>query len=333
MHTALSVLQLFSDGRFHSGEQTGQQLGISRTAVWKAIQHIKQHWGVQVHAVSGKGYRLAEPMTLLQHESIMAGLSLPARRLLCRLQVLVSVDSTNRVLLEASARGEAQSGDVVLAEHQTGGRGRRGRQWVSPFGQNLYLSCLWKFEMDMANLGGLSLATAVAVSRALVRLGLPAGETGVGLKWPNDVIWQGQKLSGILLEMRGEAAGPWQVVIGLGLNTHMTAESAQAVAQPWVALQSLSVDTLDRNQIASTVISELLLALQHYQKAGLTAFMAEWQKLDVAKGKTVNLHLPDKTVSGIARGIDSSGGLRLEVAGQILIFHAGEVSMRVDYHE
>ena len=332
MHTALSVLRLFSDGQFHSGERTGQQLGISRTAVWKAIQHIKDDWGVKVHAVSGKGYRLAAAVTLLQHESIMDGLSLPARRLLHRLRVLVSIESTNRYMLDALANGEAQSGEVLLAEHQTGGRGRRGRHWVSPFGQNLYLSCLWKFEMDIANLGGLSLAIAVAVARALVRLGLPAGETGIGLKWPNDVIWQGQKLSGILLEMRGEATGPWYVVVGVGLNTHMTAASAPPIEQPWIALQEVSKHSLDRNQIASVVISELLLALQQYQKTGLAAFKNEWQKLDIANGKPVSLHLPDKTLCGVARGIDDSGGLRLEVDGTLQVLHAGEVSMRVAEH-
>ncbi len=327
MRTPVAVFHILSDGRFHSGAELGRSLGVSRAAVWKAIQKLKHDWGVMVHAVPGKGYKLPEKVEMLARECILGFLSAACRQRLGKLEILKEVDSTNRYLLDAVASG-AQSGDVVLAEYQTAGRGRRGRFWLSPFAQNLYFSLYWQFDLHAARLAGLSLAMAVAISRALEKLGL----NEVGLKWPNDLHWRERKLCGILLEMRGEAAGPWQVIIGVGLNIKMNTTLTARIEQPWVDLASVLAETPGRNQVAAVLLEELTLAAEQFQQYGLEAFRAEWRARDIISGRKVELHLPDAVVSGVARGIDASGALCLEQNGRVRAYHAGDVSLRLSHN-
>ena len=156
MNTLNSVLRILSDGRFHSGSALGETLSVSRAAVWKAIQKLQHEWRVKINAVPGRGYQLAVPLTLLDKDSILSAMGPQFQSQLQEIQILWSVDSTNRYTLNQASSGIV-SGLAVVAEHQSAGRGRRGRHWVSPFGRNLYLSLLWEFELDAAQLSGLSL--------------------------------------------------------------------------------------------------------------------------------------------------------------------------------
>ena len=318
-----SVLRILTDGRFHSGSALGEALSISRAAVWKAVQKLQQEWQIKINAVPGRGYQLAGPLTLLDKEAILSAMEPRMKSRFQELQVLWSVDSTNRYILNQVSNGKTRD-LVVLAEHQSAGRGRRGRYWVSPFGRNLYLSLLWEFELDAAQLSGLSLAIAVAISRALAKLEI----NDVMLKWPNDLLWQERKLCGILLEMRGEASGPWQVVIGIGMNVNMDPMTAEEIDQPWVDLRSILGRNIDRNQLAAVILSELMNALEQFQSSGLTPFIDEWRARDVCRDQLVELHFPDRVQQGIARGIDSAGAILLESDGVVKPYHAGEVSLR-----
>jgi BirA family biotin operon repressor/biotin-[acetyl-CoA-carboxylase] ligase len=323
MNTVNSVLRILSDGRFHSGSALGETLSVSRAAVWKAVQKLQQEWQVKINAVPGRGYQLAASLTLLDKNTILAAIAPQTKSRLQEIQVLWSVDSTNRYISNQASNGVVP-GLAVLAEHQSAGRGRRGRHWVSPFGRNLYLSLLWEFELDAAQLSGLSLAIAVAITRALTKLEI----NDVMLKWPNDLLWHERKLCGVLLEMKGEACGPWQVVIGIGLNVNMDSITTEEIGQPWVDLKSILGRNLDRNQLAALILSELLQAMEQFQQSGLSPFIAEWRARDVCRDQLVELHFPDRVQQGIARGIDNTGALLMESDGVVKSYHAGEVSLR-----
>ncbi len=323
MASTLAILRQLCDGGFHSGQALGRHAGISRTAVWKIIHRLKKDFALEIHAVSGRGYRLAEPLELLDEPQIRAHLAAASAGQSNGIEIVTTVDSTNRYLRDRLSL-PVSSGHVVLAEQQTAGRGRRGRRWISPFGANIYLSMLQVFETDASQLAGLSLAVAVAVNRALIKL----DARGTGLKWPNDIHWQGRKLSGILLEMQGETSGAWNVIIGIGLNIGMKSEAAEDIEQDWTELNSILAQRVDRNKMVALLIAELETAMQQFRQQQLQAFLAEWRRHDVSLDKPVQLHLHDRIIDGIARGIDEQGALKLESEGMIKSYHAGDVSLR-----
>ncbi|GAB3112129.1 bifunctional biotin--[acetyl-CoA-carboxylase] ligase/biotin operon repressor BirA [Aestuariicella hydrocarbonica] len=316
-----AILTLMADGEFHSGKVLGELLGVSRTAVWKHLQKLEAY-GIPLESVKGKGYRLPGGIELLDPERIESGLAGAAKSFLSELDVRQSVDSTN---VQAMARAGVGGGHgyVCLAEHQTAGRGRRGRTWVSPFGQSLYCSVVAEFDGGAAALEGLSLAVGVALVRALRRL----GAEGVGLKWPNDVLWQGRKLAGVLLEMTGDPAGVCQVVVGLGLNVRMAAQSAEGIDQPWADMSQI-LPQLSRNELATAVLDELLPLLAGYHVAGFTACRDEWEAVHVFAGREVTLMIGNEVVSGVALGVTNSGALRLAIGDTVEEFNGGEVSLR-----
>ena len=223
-------MQLMADGRFHSGSSLGRDLGVSRNAVWKHIRFL-QHHQVDIHAVRGRGYRLASVLELLATNTIMAHVDKAALPLLGRMDILPEVDSTNRYLMARIGHGAA-TGDICLAEYQSAGRGRQGRPWVSPFAANIYMSLLWHFPVGIEGLAGLGLAVGASVLDACHRLGAEA----VRLKWPNDLVCRGSKLAGILLELRSAADGGCFVVIGIGMNVRMPDQNIAQIDQSWTDL-------------------------------------------------------------------------------------------------
>jgi len=315
------LLEILADGRFHSGERLGEILGISRSAVWKQINTLKS-MGLDCYSVSGKGYRLANPIELLCHKAIVTELDDVASQYLLGLEIHHEIESTNAHLMKRIP--QLRSGHACLAEQQSAGRGRRGRAWVSPFGRNIYLSMYWQFQLSPSELSALALASGVAVVKALRRLGIDDAV----LKWPNDVWWRGRKLAGILLEMTGEAAGPYHVVIGVGVNVDMCPVQSGAIDQPWVDLVTALSGPVSRNKVAALLMSELLQTFQRYQQRGFQAFHQDWSEMDAFIGADVELHTPLKVVQGIARGIDIGGALLLETASGVASFHSGEVSLR-----
>lgn len=324
MQNRYHILNILSDGRFHSGEDMGNTLGLSRAAIWKHLQALSGV-GIEVHSVRGRGYRLAKPLELLDEELIRSMLDDNANFTINRMEIHSELDSTNHYL-RSIAQQEKTSGHVCIAESQSSGVGTRGRKWVSPFGKNLYLSMYWKFDCGPAQLGGLSLAVAVAVARAIEE----AGILGVELKWPNDIVWRNKKLGGILLEMSGDAYGPCNVVIGIGLNISMPDSSRASIDQPWTDLRSIEPDkNISRNQIASNILNQLIPVVQKFQDSGFEPFLNEWQLRDGAKGKAVKLLLSDREKFGVVKGIDKYGALLLETENGIQCYSSGEVSMRL----
>jgi BirA family biotin operon repressor/biotin-[acetyl-CoA-carboxylase] ligase len=313
-----NLLEILSDGNFHSGEELGTQLGVTRAAVWKQLKKLEA-LNIPLSSVKGKGYRLSDAIQLLDQRIIKDNVS---SRLDC-LEVLLNTESTNSYLLE-KASDHMGKRYAVLAEKQESGRGRRGRTWVSPFGKNIYLSMLWSFGGGIGSLEGLSLVIAIAVERALTELGVDDAK----LKWPNDVYLNNKKLAGILLEVSGEYSGYCQVVIGIGLNVNLSEFDAENIDQPWAQL-SEHLKSTDRNAIASVLIENLIKAIEEFDKQGFAVFKNYWTERDAFLNREVDLILPNLTRSGIARGVNSKGELLLETEKGLESINAGELSLRL----
>ncbi|QIT31021.1 bifunctional biotin--[acetyl-CoA-carboxylase] ligase/biotin operon repressor BirA [Raoultella terrigena] len=310
----LTLISILADGEFHSGEQLGERLGMSRAAINKHIQTLRD-WGVDVFTVPGKGYSLPEPVQLLNEELIAGQIDQG------RVTVLSVIDSTNQYLLDRL--NELQSGDACVAEYQQAGRGRRGRKWFSPFGANLYLSIYWRLEQGPAAAVGLSLVIGIVIAEVLQSLGADK----VRVKWPNDLYLQDRKLSGILVELTGKTGDAAQIVSGAGINLAMRRVESDVVNQGWISLQEAGV-SIDRNALAARLIKELRAGLQLFEQEGLTPYLSRWEKLDNFLNRPVKLIIGDKEIFGISRGIDTQGALLLEQDGVIKPWVGGEISLR-----
>ncbi|MCX0499349.1 bifunctional biotin--[acetyl-CoA-carboxylase] ligase/biotin operon repressor BirA [Erwinia billingiae] len=310
----LTLIGLLADGEFHSGEQLGEQLGMSRAAINKHIQTLKD-WGIDVFTVTGKGYSLPAPMQLLDEETIMAQLKEK------RLAVIPVIDSTNQYLLERM--DSLQSGDACVAEYQQAGRGRRGRQWFSPFGSNLYLSLYWRLDQGPMAAMGLSLVIGIVIAEVLQSL----GAKDVRVKWPNDLYLNDRKLAGILVELIGKTGDAAQLVIGAGINLAMRSPDAGIVNQGWINLQEAGVN-VDRNTLTAHLINNMRESLPIFEREGLAPFIDRWSELDNFINRPVKLLIGDKEIPGIARGIDQQGGLILEQDGVRKSWVGGEISLR-----
>lgn len=308
-----------------SGDALARRSGQTRAAVWKRIEALRAA-GVPIEARPGRGYALAAPLDLLDAAAIETALPGALRSGLAALEVAWSIDSTNTELLRrpAPAGGVA----VLLAERQTGGRGRRGREWVSPLAAHLYLSLSRTFGGGLARLGGLSLVAGIAAAEALRE----CGYRDVSLKWPNDLVIAGRgglrKLGGLLIEGGGEHAGPVRAVIGLGVNVRMPAAMALGVDQPWIDLATLD-EVPDRNRLVAALLSALLPALDAFDAGGLAPFLPRYAALDALAGQAVTVHAANGALQGRAIGLDGDGALRVRLDdGTERSFHAGEVSVR-----
>lgn len=310
----LQLIRILSDGEFHSGEQLGSELGMSRAAVNKHIQTIRE-WGLDIYTIPGKGYSLPAAIQLLDKEKIIE--SLPEGNI----TVLSVIDSTNQYLLDRIS--ELTSGEACVAEYQHAGRGRRGRQWVSPFGANLYLSMFWRLEQGPAAAMGLSLVIGIVMAEVLQQL----GAADVRVKWPNDLYLRDRKLAGILVELTGKTGDAAQLVIGAGINLAMRESNSQAINQGWINLQEAGV-VIDRNQLTAMLLTHLRQALRKFEIEGLAPFISRWNQLDNFKDREVKLLIGEQEIYGIARGIDAQGGLLLEREGVISPFIGGEISLR-----
>ena len=317
----LPVLRALSDVDFRSGEALARTFGVSRGTIHNALKDLDR-LGVSVVRSRGLGYRLDNAPTWLDPERISAAAGDSAASFAVRLEACC--DSTSTTLLRLARQGAA-SGTVVTAELQTRGRGRRDRVWESGLGSALTFSLLWRFDRGVGALSGLSLVVGVALSRAMRRLG--AGD--VMLKWPNDLVIQGRKIGGTLIEVEGDALGPSAVVIGVGINVRLTPALRGRIDQPAADLVEAGVDTADRNAILGVILCELATALPAFEFGGFVPFRTEWEAHHAQQNLRVTLILPDgRREEGIARGADSDGALLLTQDGTTQRWLAGELSLR-----
>lgn len=320
MSADTALMEVLSDGAVHSGAALARHFGITRAAVWKRVARLRAQ-GVVIDAVAGSGYRLPRPWQALDRDRILAQMPPRARKLLGSLRVMASTESTNDDLRADAATLPDCS--VLVAEHQTHGRGRRGRVWVSPLGAGLWFSILARSESGVGAMAGLSLAIAVLVAEALERVGV----RHVALKWPNDVWCEGRKLGGILIELAGDWHGPSTAVIGIGINVTLPSASKAQIDQPVADLAQVLGAVPDRNQLLAALLEALLLGLEEFRHQGLAAFYDRWDARDVLRGCEVVV-AGAAAVAGIADGIDHEGRLRVLTRGGATLVSAGEVNVR-----
>jgi len=321
--TALTfrILRLLADGDFHSGATLARRLDVSRGTVWNAVRAL-DGLGLEVHRVPGRGYRLAEPFSLLDRAAIARHAGDASARL--AIEVADVADSTNSMLMARAATGAA-SGTVLAAEWQESGRGRRGRAWHAGLGGGVTFSLLWRFVQGPSALAGLSLAAGLALVRAMSALG--AGD--VALKWPNDVLWRNGKLAGLLIEMHGDALGPSAVVIGIGINVRLSDAVRSRIDQPAEDLETASGGAVDRNAVLGRVLAELTSMLDAFSRDGFAPLRAEWERHHAHQDQAVTVTLPDgRSHEGIARGVGDDGALLFETGNAVRRLHSAELSLR-----
>lgn len=312
--------ELLADGAWHAGPELGEKLGISRAAVNKQVKKMAE-LGLRIDAVHGRGYRLQGSFEPLQEAAIRQMLSSGALSHLQKMQVLPVIDSTNRYLLDNTGNEGAHA---CFAEYQSAGAGRRGRQWISPYGANLYFSVAWTFAQTPPGLGALSLVVGVELASAV-----RGHNVDVRLKWPNDLYLQGRKLGGILIEHRGEIAGRSRVVVGVGLNLSMAAEQAADIDQPWTALGK-HIALPGRNLLAAQALDAVIRALSGFQATGFDPYRRRWQALDLACEQNVIVDTGAEKINGRATGVAADGALLVDCGNGLRRFYAGELSLRLN---
>ncbi|QJD30227.1 biotin--[acetyl-CoA-carboxylase] ligase [Methylococcus geothermalis] len=317
-----NLLALLADGGFHSGEAIAASTGSSRAGIWKRIEELRA-LGVEVHAVPGTGYRLARPLELLDRDAIASALTGAAAESFGGLEIHFQLDSTNSHLMRRAAHG-APTGTVCLAERQTAGKGRIGRDWVSPLSGNVYLSLLWRF--GRAGFSGLSLAVGVAVVRALRAQGI----ADPALKWPNDILWSRRKLGGILIEVTGEANGQYAVVIGIGLNVNLPDRHGENIDQDWIDLARIPGGAgVSRNRLVAGMLNALAPMLADYESTGLAPYLDEWRRYHGFDGAMATVQQGDWARTGRIVGVSAEGLLILECEdGKVRQFASGDVRVR-----
>jgi BirA family transcriptional regulator, biotin operon repressor / biotin---[acetyl-CoA-carboxylase] ligase len=329
------LLVLLADGELRSGEWLAAQLRQTRAAVWKGVERLRA-LGIEVQAIPRRGYRLANPVELLDAARIAGELSAQQKSHLRKLELLFEVDSTNTRLLGA-AQPPPGSADVCISELQHAGRGRLGRRWIAPFGSAVAMSLGWTCNDAARTLPALSLGVGVAVSRALAR----AGAQGIALKWPNDIWYRDRKVGGVLIELRAEAGGPAHVVLGVGINVSLPLAARQEIeavpptgasepiGQPVAAVADACIVPPSRNLVAGAILDELLSMLVRYERFGFAAFRDAWTALDALNGRQARLVMGGTEILGVARGVDSDGALLLETGDRMQRFVSGEASLRL----
>lgn len=315
------IAKTLADGQFHSGEVLGRSLGISRAAVANHVKNLNE-LGLDVFSVPGKGYRLSQAISMLKEEQIADGREET-------LEVHSIIDSTNEYIASSLRNGiKLKDGHTVVAECQTSGRGRRGRQWQSPFGSHIYFSQYRSMEDGLAAAAGLSLAIGVAVRRACAEI----CNVDYRLKWPNDILVEGKKLAGILVEAEGQSDGACHLVIGIGINIKMPTDAAKEIDQPWTDLTILSGDDIDRNKLVKGLIKQMDLVLQEYRVFRLDNLHEEWNQHNAFQNAPVKVISNTNEKRGKCLGIDASGAMLLEDSAtkKVTKIFGGEVSLRAD---
>ena len=315
-HSLTQIINLLNAERYTNGEFIAEQLNITRAAIWKNIQQLRQKYGIEIQSNKGMGYKLKDKLILIDKDKIDQEINA------CniKLDVFKRIDSTSTYLQQKTGADQIY---VCLTEYQQKGKARFNRHWCSPFGQNIYLSIKTTLQKDLSELSGLSLAVASIIVKTLTTL-FPALTPKI--KWPNDIYVAHKKLSGNLIEVKAESNFQSQVIIGIGLNVNM--QHALTIDQPWTSLRQILGHSLDRNNIIIHLIKNLIAGLERFEKKGFADFIATYKNYDYLKNKTITLEIPDgNSLTGTCQGVNKMGQLLILKAGKSHHFASGEASI------
>lgn len=313
------ILHLLADGQFHSGEALAQQFKVTRATVWNAIKHAET-LGITIFSVRGRGYKLPQTIEFLDKNAVLSAIG--EQQEWFNVIILDEVASTNTYLMQQKNVAHAT---CVAAHIQSKGKGRRGRTWVSQLGASLTFSLVWRFQCGAAALSGLSLAVGVALMRTLHSFDINQAQ----LKWPNDILINGKKLAGILIELQGDLDGPSTAVIGIGINLILPKALIEAIDQPTTDLNTVSDNPINQNILLGTLLKHLAEVLSQFEQFGFVDLRDEWVNYHAYHQQPVRMLLPNGTeVLGVVKNVADDGILLVDTALGLQRFSAGEISLR-----
>jgi BirA family biotin operon repressor/biotin-[acetyl-CoA-carboxylase] ligase len=316
--TRVLIFQRLQQKGQASGQELAEYARVSRNAVWKHIHKLQQE-GYPIQSLAGRGYALHPGPDLLLPLEISSGLqtSILGKEIVCRREL----DST-QALARALALQGSPEGLLVLAEHQLAGKGRLGRDWSSPAG-NIYLSCLLRPGIELFRTPQIPLLAGVAVARAL------RSHPGIEcqLKWPNDLLYQGRKLGGILAEVSAEADRIEYLILGLGLNVNASTQDLPAQVRDQATSLGLILNKhIPRVPLLQQILASLEATYQEYLSQGFAAIRAAWLQMNCTLGREVEFYQDRNKITGLAQDLDHSGGLQVSLGpGQISTLQAGDI--------
>ena len=315
------VFEILADGKVHTLESLSARLSACPKAITVACRTIETMGTPITLNKQPNQYQITGGLSLLNQTTLARHLQPAIQAQITQLLCYKQVDSTQRVLRD-HIKTHPPAIMACLAEQQTHGQGRRGRRWISPYGHNLYCTLSYPVTQPIENLHGITLALSVMLKQALDSLG---DTTGISVKWPNDLYYQGKKLAGILVEV-ATIEGKTVLLIGIGINTQTPKDSS--LSHPATSTESLFGRAVCRNQLAAAVLTACLNGLALFTEAGWPAFQAEWEALDQHIGQVVQVKQHEHCLTGTLVGLNAQGALLLQTqAADLTVIPAGEVSL------
>lgn len=322
--TTNNILEILCSDRerFFSGEEISRRLSISRAAVWKHIKALRES-GANIQAVTNCGYKLASLPDVLNERFIRQYLN--TEYMGKTIATFDEADSTNRIAKELAAQG-ASAGTCVISEHQTSGRGRRGRWWFSEKGKGICISVVLRPDLPPALCPRLVLASALALKNTLNCYGIE----GAKIKWPNDVLVSGKKISGILLEMSANIESVEYVVVGIGVNINNQCFPDE-IADIATSMRLAAGKDFDRNEFAAVLLKQMEEQIECcYDKDSFIALMQRYKDASSVLGRSVTIHRVNDDIEGLVVDFDDMGRICLKtIDDKIQIIDAGDVSLRL----
>ena len=309
-------------GDFISGESIAGELNISRTAVWKHIQKLREH-GYEILSRERRGYKLKDAPDLLLPSEVQIGLD--TQVVGKEMHYKPTVDSTNRVAKALAYHGAAD-GTIVVAEEQTNGKGRRDRNYYSPRGKGIWFSIVLHPKILPKDAPKLTLMTAVAVAEAMNRFNIKPE-----IKWPNDILFDGRKLVGILTEMTGEMGKIYYIVVGIGINVNIARKDfPEEIRDTAASLSEITGEEIPRVKIFRAVLEELDKLYREIKANGFDKVLTLWRKYNVTLGKNIRVIsvIDGNDFSGKAVDLNEDGALVVETPEGLRTVYAGDVSIR-----
>ncbi|GFZ89967.1 bifunctional ligase/repressor BirA [Paenibacillus marchantiophytorum] len=318
------ILELFQETpeAYVSGEEISRRLNVSRTAIWKHIEELRAA-GYEFEAAPRKGYRLVSKPDRWQVNKLLAGLQ--TKVLGQKVHVYGSVDSTQTIAHALVASG-AQEGTIVLAEEQTAGRGRMGRAWHSPSGKGIWMSIVLTPRVPVYFMPQLTLLSAVALCRSIQKV----CQVEIGIKWPNDLLIKGKKVSGILLESSGEDERLKYVIAGIGISVNLTTEDyPEALRSIATSLAIESGQVISRELLVQTFLLEFEDLYALYMDKGFAPIRLLWEALSVTLKRPIRTSTPSGFIEGIADSLDDSGALTvITPSGEKIKIYSGDIELK-----
>jgi len=316
-HDILHLLAAHPEGNV-SGERISQQLKVTRAAIWKQIKILKEE-GFDIEAQTKNGYRLLKTPFSLNEWVLKQALS--THSLGCVIDFADELSSTNDRARELARLG-AVHGQLVLARQQNKGRGRLQRQWESPKG-GLWMSVVLRPNLSLADASKITLAASIAIVDSLKEL----FQLSIGIKWPNDLVFRGQKIAGILGEVVGEWNAVQTLILGIGINANFPRERLDDELTATTLYEILG-EEVDLNLLAAGILKQLEQELMSLENKKFEELRLKWTERAVGLGEEVRVLRGEQVLEGIFKGISIDGALLLETGEGEISFSAGEVQLR-----